>query len=345
MKELTKLEISHGMDGRIPVSRSVNQRIFAHLFGDWDAVKSESLLVREGRRVDPIFKVKALLFRGRLPEARIELDALRARPGTQCGLQAEAAAEAARLELLRGEFGAAIEQVERSLSLLPPPQTVLSLTQIRALCLFELGDFGGSATALREAEGLGEIFPHLAPTLYLKVLRVKLLARGGRWERSEAIARGLWSSAAPLNPDALLTLLRLDLDLRRERGLSHSFLALGAYDVSRAMGDDVYAALAAVDFHFSLPAVARGRADARDFVLAAIEGRERATRLLACASAEEPPTSTTAAGLRGFRPGPIRLEPGWRDEVSACTFRAKSSWSTSGLSIRARSRGIRASGR
>ncbi len=151
-----------------------------------------------------------------------------------------------------GQWADVVSVCEMGLRLEPVLITRLSLLQCRAMALFEMGHYD---SALKDCEAILSqemIYPSGVPVRYAKVLKVRVLLGLNRVQDAEVAMNERWlqlESEAFLNLDELLTLLRLEIDFHRSKGLPIRDLALSCIQVCDDLGDPLYRALAEVDLY------------------------------------------------------------------------------------------------
>jgi tetratricopeptide (TPR) repeat protein len=205
---------------------------------------------------DGLEALKSLISRGHLLEAIPAQARLVAESAGDPDLLLEIALQGCRLSVLEGDWKEAVSRCSRleSESELPGLSR-LTLLQIRANALLELGDYARAAIDLKKAESIAQIFSHAPVSLYVQVLATKLLGRIDNFSFARARAASIWNEWKSKFPshdlDAALTLVRLELDLARLSGRSHFEWAIASYLLATVIGDELYSALAWLDIAFA----------------------------------------------------------------------------------------------
>jgi hypothetical protein len=283
-----------------------DQRIFRETMLEKNAKVCEALVIQGG--ASPLFELRALLFRGRLKEAR---EFLASHPAEKA-LLAEFANERARLHCYNGEWSEALEAVKEAITLAPDTVTRLALHQIEALARFELGDLEGARRALDLADSLIELFPHCPAAHYVRVQNARLLAREAGVGAGKAALLTLLERDAEngtLDSDKLTAIFRAQAELLCMEGQPHFQFALAAQLLSDASGDRLYSAIGLLDLY------AAGATESR----AALEPRIRqaAKEFPRVAAAFEQlvgttqPSSTSVRTLAGFPGASDALQRRW----------------------------------
>jgi len=250
----TQFEQVHGALGVFPShsngkGNAKGADFFLARYKNWNAKQAEELT--RTLHLDPLLKLRALISLGKLAEADELLNQLNTSTPDKAS---EVLIERARLCAFSGDWEGAVVWIEKALQGPLFPLSRLTCHQIRALALFELGQFGAASLDLDWVDSIRTVFPKALPVLYSKILRIKIVAR----DRSPQVARAqldaLWldmKEAGEINMDSVLSLLRLEIDLRREEGRAHGDIAIASYLLSKTMGDELYSALGLFDASFS----------------------------------------------------------------------------------------------
>jgi tetratricopeptide (TPR) repeat protein len=194
--------------------------------------------------------LKSLLARGTFGECAELITRLRSIEDAM--LQIEVLLQEARFEYLRGEWmksSQICDLIERYPDL--PALTRMVMLQIRSNAYFEQGRFEESLSDFRKLESFESLFPHGQVPLYAHTNRVRLEARIYGLEKGRKETHKLWNQTMlkiqTKNLDPVLTMLRSQIDLKRLSSQDYSREAMGCYRISKAMGDELYAALALFD--------------------------------------------------------------------------------------------------
>lgn len=219
------------------------------LLQDRDAKKAEAIAIHS--QTHPIQILRTLIQRGHIDEARPLLEKIRSNiPSSESLAIIELLHEEARILGLNGEYSRALEICNETIKLNPPSVTLIALLQIRAFLFFELGEFKRSLSDVDMMESLARLFPHAPTLLYGRILAIKAMAR----LRGVSVARletnRLWTNTSH-NADSVLTLLRLEIDLRRLEQKDVDDLALATHRIAEKMGDRLYSGWAFLDFYLS----------------------------------------------------------------------------------------------
>jgi hypothetical protein len=126
------------------------------------------------------------------------------------------------------------------------PLTRISILQVHALALYELGQFTLALRALEKIQSLATLYPVSQSAFYAKILQAKILATAGDFYQADKIRRELWMTE--LNQvhhglNGFLTLLRLDASLKRLRGQNPRPEILAGMKICQLMGDGYYESL------------------------------------------------------------------------------------------------------
>ena len=211
--------------------------------------KAESLLWNEAIAVPDLQKVRTLLSRGKLEEAGRLIEK---QVSKETLARSENQLEKARLLSFGGKW---VGSIQLCTELLNSEQLAgisrLTVFQIRANALFEVGEFHKSLRDIENAEPLLLIYPSAPSGFYLKILHVKVLLKLGETTAADYARNLLVSTStqkAAISSDELLALFRLESYVARQKKLPFKNWAYCAYVLSKAMGDDLYAGLALVEW-------------------------------------------------------------------------------------------------
>lgn len=227
--------------GRTPKIESPELTIYEARVLNADFKHAEALsIVGNGAGLQDL---RTKLARGQLSQAkRVLKDLVGHEDRGELGL------ESARLKMSEGCWEEVVEICTETLTVGVSPVTCLTLHQLRALAEFELGRWDQSSADLEIATSLSALYPHAVSAFYSDVLSLRLQARiEGPQEARQGRDRLILKNHKPWNRDHLLTLLRLELDLRRLEGRSIAQYAIACLLLSESIGDPIYAALAAID--------------------------------------------------------------------------------------------------
>jgi hypothetical protein len=236
--------------------------LYRSQYGEFNARKAQALALTSN--VPAIMKVRSHLMRGELSRAEVLLKSMRDDSQDQTALN-EILLEEAKLASYEGDWATAEEKASIALELQPTPTTHLALLQVRANALFELQEFTRSKLDLDVIDALREILPKSSAGFYARALEVKVFARLRGLSEARTLLKTLWKQfiAKPGNADELLTLCRIEIDLRRLEGRSTLNFARATHALCRILGDRQYEALALVDLAYSVTASKRAAVQAR----------------------------------------------------------------------------------
>jgi tetratricopeptide (TPR) repeat protein len=223
------------------------------LLRDYDARRAEAIALHQ--RVHPLQLLRVLIERGHFARASETLEELKGElTAEDSAASVEIYLEEARLLGHRGEWSRAAEICEKAIRLEPPTVTLMALLQVRSLAHFELGEFEKALSDIESLECLSKLFPKAASLLYSRITRIKILVRTRAKPRAERELKNLWENIQP-TPDSVLSLLRLEIDLRRLEGRDYGDLARACLWLSEKMGEALYSALARLDSYFLRPSL------------------------------------------------------------------------------------------
>jgi hypothetical protein len=260
--ELAAFELRNCSQGIFPTGSHPLMELYRSQYREFNARKAQALALTSN--VPVIMKVRSHLMRGELSRAEVLLKSMRNDSQDQTSLN-EILLEEAKLAFYEGDWATAEEKTSIALELQPTPTTHLALLQVRANALFELQEFTSSSRDLEVIDSLREILPKSSAGFYARALEVKVFARLRGLSEARALLKNLWDQfiANPGNADELLTLCRIDLDLRRLEGRGTLHFARATHVLSRILGDRQYEALALVDLAYSVTALRRVSIQAR----------------------------------------------------------------------------------
>jgi hypothetical protein len=162
----------------------------------------------------------------------------------------EAQLETARLAAFRGLWSQCRELCNASLAVKASPLTHLSVMQVRAVALFELGRLTESLADVEMVLSQAATYPRAVAVGFSKAQRIKILMRTEGVAALDPELKRLWAetlATTPLNLDLVLVLLRLEIDRCRLLGQNYLPIARAAIRVSEAVGDRLYEGLAWLD--------------------------------------------------------------------------------------------------
>jgi len=200
----------------------------------------------------PLQTVRAQLMRGKLAEAETHIKDISRQFESDSVLKTEFLLEQSRLFYQQSKWIESLRAVNEALLLAPTPVTSLSLLQVRSACWFELGEFKKALSDVELILSQRSYYPFAVAVFYAQTLLIKLLARTGEAQSSSEKLSALWNSLlseSKINLDQLLTLLRLELDLKRLKLETTSQEALACLRVSQIIGDRLYEGLAILDLN------------------------------------------------------------------------------------------------
>jgi tetratricopeptide (TPR) repeat protein len=254
--ELAAFELRNCSQGIFPTGAHPLMELYRSQYGEFNARKAQALALTSN--VPAIMKVRSHLMRGELSRAEVLLKSMRDDSQDQTALN-EILLEEAKLASYEGDWAAAEEKASIALELQPTPTTHLALLQVRANALFELQEFTRSKRDLEVIDALREILPKSSAGFYARALEVKVFARLRGLSEASTLLKALWKQfiAKPGNADELLTLCRIEIDLRRFEGRSTLYFARATHALCRILGDRQYEALALIDLAYSVTASKR----------------------------------------------------------------------------------------
>jgi hypothetical protein len=182
VKSWIDVEAKKARTGDFPVPSGSNHEVYLAWIRDCNARKGHSLVLADpkdpaSQKVDDLLKVRTLLFRGELGQAESIIQNLR-KAEADPELQIEALLEQARLAAYQGDWNLAHAlSLEAISSQQLASLSYLSTLQVHALSCFERGDFQGAINTLNSADSLSVVYPFSISTLYAKVLRARIAAR------------------------------------------------------------------------------------------------------------------------------------------------------------------------
>jgi tetratricopeptide (TPR) repeat protein len=283
------MESSHSAGLGIPALASPGAGLYQARVNAWDARAAEQLLLQQ---------IRTELLRSRFDEAQQSIE-----QAQSSGIEpAEVYLEKARLAALSRRWEDCVEACTRALASQPAAITQLTLYQVRALAWFELGEMSRALSDLSRIESLAPLFPDAPPAFYARALEARIRARTRSPAHGQAIAAELLRATLgrrALNLDDALTLLRLEIDLRRLQSQAILPLAIATHAIADAIGDRLYAAYALLDAYCAMnrtPPEALQASEWREFEAARVLEQEIFSVL--------PRTSTTAETIRNSMTGP-----------------------------------------
>lgn len=168
--------------------------------------------------------------------------------------------EMARVKNAQARWADAVAFAIQAIQAGAKSQGLLTLFQILSIAQFEQGQLSAARQSLSQALSLAEIYPKGLAVLYAKTLEIKIRARLYGVESIIIPFRRLWEETLEAHPgslDAILTMVRVQADLKRLQEKDFTAEALAAYFISREMGDDLYELLALSELlHSPIDAVA-----------------------------------------------------------------------------------------
>ena len=221
-------------------------------------LKAEALLQSTESKPDLIQLIRTKISRGQMEEAHALV--IKALEITQedSSFKNDLQLELCRVFYRTGEWTQSIEVANVLLNRDTLPSVGrLAALQTRSLCWFELGNWDRALRDIEDSRSLKMLYEQSQCCLYTEVLKIKTLARKNGVEGTLPLLSELWKKTAngeiPGNADTLLTLLRLEIDLKRIDNKDFSQEALACFHTAHAMGDDLYEALSILDLAYSTP--------------------------------------------------------------------------------------------
>jgi len=250
-KLLIRLEDARASSGGFTSEdETVEKKIHETQVKNWDTRKALALGTIHQFEA-PISYVRSLLQRGNFDRARSALEELSKAEQEPVAI-APILFERTRLAFFESKWTEVIKTCSEALVNGAAPVTQLALFQLRANAHFELSDFLSASEDIREAEQLGELFPHAVSLLYVRTLKIRVL---GRDRGPEVAGQSLEQlildriSEGRMDLDLLLTCLRVEIDLKRLSGKPFAAESVACFQIADAIGDRLYSALAELDFY------------------------------------------------------------------------------------------------
>jgi len=206
-------------------------------------------------QVEPIQKLKSLIARGFLLEAQSLLGNLKAQPHLDDSVLTELLLEEARIAILEGNWAAGFTAASSAFSKKPSAVTRLTLLQVRAAALFELGEFPAALRDLDTAESMITLFKNGSLPIFIKTLKSKLLARVHGEKAAEIYLNEAWKWTLENNElsfDNLIVLLRAQAELKLLRGENPLQEILAHQRLAEAQGDRLFSALGVLELYYLL---------------------------------------------------------------------------------------------
>lgn len=252
-RKILGLEMEHSATGVVTDVTNPEALAYSARLVDSDARKAEAIC-HAYPTLDELQRVRSFLKRGFILEAKTLLDSI---PSDHPDDDVEVLLELSRVSLFSGRWEESVRYCDQAFALKPSGVTNLTLRQVCAVACLELRNFKRCHSEIEIATSLTRLFPHASLALYLEATKLKLWLQTGRILEAEIGVAQCWKNmlAGPdLNVDNCVLLLRIELEIRRCKGLPCSDLAFATWLAARATGDDLYAALAIADiFHGAGP--------------------------------------------------------------------------------------------
>lgn len=249
---LMKLEDARASEGVfVGADQSIEKEVHESQVVKWDtrrALAVSSLHKEEA----PISFIRSLIQRGNLEAAKVAALELRGKiqEGDTHTLPL-LAFEEVRIAIFESRWEEVTQKVSEALKLAVPPVTQLALFQMRASAYLELGNFAQASIDLEEAEQLSTLFPFATSVLYVRTLKVRVLARIRGVPQAQDLLNSIIKEridSGKLDLDLLLTYLRVQIDLNRLSQRPFWKESIACFMLADAIGDKLYSALAEVDY-------------------------------------------------------------------------------------------------
>lgn len=282
VKKFLQLETVHTSTGTLPVDQGVDVEAFRVRVENSDLRHAEAL-AQTSPEMDDFQKIRTLLRRGDLSGAQSLLENLAAF-AENSETFVEIYLEQTRLAAFEARWDLALHISQQALALQPTGVSRMALHQVRALAFFELADFAKAQREVDLATSLTKLFPKGGLALYVEATQIKILIHQNQLPMAAQKLTRAWKqliASSDLNADNVLTLLRVELELRRFEGKSYETLAFATWFFAQAIGDQLYADLAALDLYFLDP---REDSAWRQEIGFALERYERIRKIFAEAS-------------------------------------------------------------
>jgi hypothetical protein len=294
VQDLIALDQIQSTQGETPSGDHPNLLAYFHHFKEWDARKCEAQVLKG--EIPPLLEIRALLFRGRHSEAESVIQQIKDFDDEK--ELAEVLLERVKLAALDGDWRLCLDLALSIRAKALVAISRLTLLQLEALALFELGQWDLSESCLERVESLATSFPNCTSVIYARILRIKIASRrkGAEFGLSELDA--FWKeliAKEQLDLNLVQALMRLEIDLFRLAGRPHFEQAQAAILLAEAMGEKLYFALGKLDEFYAAPLECRSQfeREARD----AAKEFKRVNALLKEVDEETEDCSSTARAI------------------------------------------------
>jgi ATP/maltotriose-dependent transcriptional regulator MalT len=192
-----KWEIEHLGTGRAPSESTPEAATYCARVIEADLRKAEAF-AHVHPEMDPLQRARSLLSRGLVADAREILVKLRTNANEEGNgsshndLLAEVALEEARCASFEGHWQESLEWIERAFTYGPTGVSQMTLRQVRAVALMELGRLSEALSEVELAQSLARLFPKTNLSLYVTATQIKIWIFAGEAARARSRLDGLW---------------------------------------------------------------------------------------------------------------------------------------------------------
>lgn len=242
----TSLETSILATGRRPVSMNTAITAYYKRAHEGHAKKSEAYLLQNLDEIDLLNEIRTHISRGNIDEAQTLLNSYQKQ---NSNLDVEIDVEKCRVLCFLGQWHEAYTLLSDVILQGPVAISLMTLLQMRALALYEMGDFPTALKDIEKIKSLSTLYPFSQSILFSSITKSKIFALQNRWLEARALRRDLWRTflSQEFNYDNFTSLLRLEIDFcRLQSSDAHKYIQL-CLQVTEVSGDDLYYALAYFD--------------------------------------------------------------------------------------------------
>ena len=239
------MQCAVGYDGPAEIDEAIY--LAAQKEEDFFKAELETMLQPD---TNPLTKMHVLLARGHIDQAQAELDACKDLLTTE-RQKSEYYAYQCRIHFCRGEWSEVIQCAESGMRHAPTRVTTISLLNMKAIALYEQGEFFASLQSIKMISKFEELYPHLDVFGYASSLQAKLV---GLLEHPDSGLNSLAKTVEDhfkkkrINFDTCLAFFRIMIDLKRMKGEDYQYLAQACFLSSEKLGDNLYREMARLDY-------------------------------------------------------------------------------------------------
>ena len=144
---------------------------------------------------------------------------------------------------VQGRWEEAVMECSQIMSQGPVAHLRLTALNLRAICLYELGDFKAARRDIEAIYDFSYLYPHCEEWISARCLEAKIFGLEKKFPRAEFLLKETINElrkTEKLTVDHLLNFMRTNLELRRQQGQDYRQVAKACYHMARSLNDKFY---------------------------------------------------------------------------------------------------------